>query len=204
MNQTLPETAIIENLNKGDIKAFDELYFTYHKIVFANIFKLVKKQEEAEELLQDVFIALWQNKSSINSAQCLAGWLSVVSHNKAINHLNKSIKSVLVDNNIDPLEIANFPEITETTFDIQLGLLNEAIDKLPSSKKAAFTMCKLQGKTYNEAATILGISPNTVKEHIVLATKFIKAYTSTQYPISDWQALSIIVILLCSQVVTIA
>jgi len=190
---TPTDITLIERLRAGEVKAFDELYFLYHKAVFANIFRLVKKQEEAEELLQDVFTALWQKRATINAHQSVAGWLAVVSYHKAINHLNKRIQSVLIAHHIDPAEIANLPEITEEGFNIQLQVLNEAIEKLPLKKKQAFTLCKLEGKSYEEAATILGISPNTVKDHIVMATRFIKAYAMAQYPAATWSVIAILV-----------
>jgi RNA polymerase sigma-70 factor (ECF subfamily) len=184
MKEKVTDIELIQSLNAGDAKAFDQLYFCYHKAVFANIIKLVKKQEEAEELLQDVFIALWQNRSKIDAQQSVAGWLAVVSYNKALNFLNKSIKAVLIANNVNPMEIADLPEIADPAFELQISLLNEAIEKLPLRKKQAFVLCKLEGKSYEEAAAILNISPNTIKEHIVLATKFIKSYAATKYSTS--------------------
>ena len=197
MKQSVTEIALVEKLNEGNTAAFDELYFRYHKMVFANIYKLVKKQEEAEELLQDVFVALWHNRSKIDSHQALAGWLAVVGHNKAINHLQKNIKSILIEQNIDPIEIGDFSEMPDPALDLQLGLLNEAIGKLSPVKKQAFTLCKLEGKTYAQAASILNISPNTVKEHIVLATKFIKTYVAEQYAGPSLPAAVVIVALIC-------
>jgi len=184
------ETALIQSLNNGSKNAFDQLYFQYHKIVFANIFKFVKKQEEAEELLQDVFVALWENRKKINPQQSLLGWLTIVSHNKAINHLNRSVKNVLVQNGIMPIEIADLPEVSDAQFEFQLKALEDAISQLPPRKRDAFLLCKMQGKSYEEAASILGISTNTVKEHIKGASKFLKAYITLHHPTAALSMLS--------------
>ncbi len=169
------EIELIKLLNEGDTRAFDKLYFLYHKEVFANILKFIKKEEEAEELLQDVFMGLWQNKQKINTKQSILGWLTIVSHNKAINHLNKAVKLSLIQNGILPIEIADLPEVNDPNFDLQLKSLENAINQLPTRKKKAFILCKLQGKSYEETASLLGISVNTVKEHIKTASKSIKA-----------------------------
>jgi RNA polymerase sigma-70 factor (ECF subfamily) len=182
VNQNTTDIELIKLLNQGNTLAFDALYFRYHKVIFANVLKFVKKQEEAEELLQDVFVALWQNKHKINSHQSILGWLTIVSHNKSINYLNKAVKLSLTQNGILPLEIADLPEINDPYFELQLKALEEAINQLPPKKKEVFLLCKLQGKTYEETATILGISVNTVKEHIKTASKFIKAYSTINNP----------------------
>jgi len=187
------ELSIIKELNKGSVAAFDALYYQYHKAVFANIFKLVKKQEDAEDILQEVFTTLWLKRTQIHADKQLGAWLVVVSYNLSINFLNKQIKAVLQTKQTGFEEIADYPVADEPQlFEQQLQIINEAIEQLPLRKKQAFTLCKLQGKSYEEAAGILGISSYTVKEHLSAAIKYIKEYATTQH--SSQAAWSIIML----------
>ncbi len=169
---------LIKCLQLGDVQAFNKLYYEYYKIVFANIFKLVKDQSEAEEILQDVFVALWQNKDKINASQPLLGWLIVVSYNKSINFLEKrlQIKLTATSDNL-PINQSEVINIEHEIVEQQLVIFNEAVENLPLRKRQAFILCKLEGKSYEEAANILGISSNTVKEHVHFALRLIKAYS---------------------------
>jgi RNA polymerase sigma-70 factor (ECF subfamily) len=165
-------------LQLGDPQAFNKLYYEYYKIVFSNIFKLVKNQAEAEDILQDVFVALWQNRHRIDASQPLLNWLIVVSYNKSMNFLEKSIQIELTNttNNL-PINQSEVISIDHEIVEQQLVIFNEAVENLPTRKREAFILCKLEGKTYDEAAKILGISSNTVREHVHFALKLIKDYS---------------------------
>ncbi|WP_431212046.1 RNA polymerase sigma factor [Puia sp. P3] len=72
-----------------DLTAFDEIYHQYHNAVYSNIYKLVRQEAVAEDILQEVFIALWENRRRLEPAK-VAGWLFVTSYNKSVKYLKKS------------------------------------------------------------------------------------------------------------------
>ena len=156
--------------------AFDALYHKYYNAVFANIFKLIRHQESAEDILQDVFVALWENRKKIDLERSIGGWLFVVSHNKAIKFLNKVVREKIESLEESSLSIEATPEGESVYLEYQSNLISEAIDNLPPKKRQVFTLCKLEGKTYEQAALEAGISPHTVKEYVSAASQFVKAY----------------------------
>ena len=165
--------------------AFDELYYKYNNAVFANIFKLVQHQEAAEDILQEVFATLWENRSKIDQTKSVAGWLFVISYNKSINFLQKAVREKLWYCGELPVEIAEHPESDHSQLEYQFSLINAAIENLPTQKKLVFTLCRLEGKTYEETAQLLGISAGTVKEYLNSASKFIKAYALHKYALNS-------------------
>jgi RNA polymerase sigma-70 factor (family 1) len=177
----------------GDIRAFDDLYYKYHTAVFSNIFKLVRQQEAAEDILQDVFAALWENRGKMDRERSVAGWLFVVSHNKAIKFLAKKVKEKILVQEEAAAEIAEISDIGHQQVEYQYSLINEAIENLSPQKKIVFTLCKLEGKTYEEAAQTLGISPQTVKEYVGAALKFIRAYSLSRYGLNAPVSLSFLI-----------
>jgi len=180
-------------LVRDDVGAFDDLYYKYHNAVFANIFKLIKQQEAAEDVLQDVFTALWVNRKKISREKSVAGWLFVVSYNKAIKYLHKAVREKILFNQEVGSDIAEAPTREVEQIEYQFNLINEAIENLPPQKKRVFTLCKLEGMTYEEAAGVMGISPHTVKEYVSAASKFVKAYSLNQYAIGAPLSLSALV-----------
>jgi RNA polymerase sigma factor (sigma-70 family) len=182
-------------LSRDDVRAFDALYLKYHNAVLANILKLVKQQEAAEDILQDVFAALWINRKKIDRNRPVGGWLFVVSYNKALKFLNRSVREkMLAAGDPGVLEdIAEAPETEHQQTEYQFNLINEAISNLPPQKKLVFTLCKLEGLTYEEAARIAGISTHTVKEYVSAASKFVKAYSLRQYALNAPLSLSFLI-----------
>jgi len=180
-------------LIRDDVGAFDALYHKYHNAVFANIFKLIRQQEAAEDVLQDVFTALWVNRKKIDRERSVAGWLFVVSYNKAIKYLHKAVREKILFHQETGLEIAASPDREIEQVEYQFSLINEAIENLPPQKKKVFTLCKLEGMTYEEAARVMGISPHTVKEYVSAASKFVKAYSLRQYAVGAPLSLSALI-----------
>ena len=173
--ETAENSVLLKELQQGNLRSFNALYYKYYPTVFANICRLVKKQEDAEEILQDVFITLWDKRETLDPDGSIGGWLMVVSQNKSINYLQKKVREKLhfigapTDETLPDVDIKD-------AFDIeaQLAHLDKAINNLPPKQRQAFTLCKLHHKTYGQASELLGISPYTVREYVTKAAERIK------------------------------
>lgn len=190
------EIVLIQQLSRGSISAFDALYHQYKQVVFANIIKMVKQPEAAEDLLQEVFIALWQNRHKLNKDRSVAGWLFVVSYNKAASYLKQQLKSAII---LVPEE--NYPEVIaqeepiEELYLTQLAIIEAAINQLPSRKKEVFRLCRLEGRPYEEVAMTLGISVTSVKDYLKQSTRFIREYAQGHPAATGMGTVSLIVAL---------
>ena len=175
------DSSITNEFVNGSIDAFNTLYHQYNGAVFANICKMVKQQDLAEDILQEVFLALWKNRLTFKEDQSVAGWLFVVSYNKSINCLRKAV----AEKRRAIQFLVNDTQLTEDNldglFELQIDMVNEAIDLLPERKKKAFTLCKLEGKSYAEAAQLMDVSPETIKEYLKISLKFIRNRVLNNY-----------------------
>ncbi|MFT3826593.1 MAG: sigma-70 family RNA polymerase sigma factor [Chitinophagaceae bacterium] len=171
------EIQLTAQLVRGDIAAFDTLYHQYHHAVFANILQYVHQPDIAEDILQEVFLRLWENRHSFNNT--VGGWLFTVSHNESLSYLKKTLSEKKV---LSALPAEDHEELDETLYQSRIELLNEAINTLPPFKKEVFQLCKLEGKTYNEAAALLDTSPAIIKERLRSASKLVRTYLVTRYP----------------------
>lgn len=171
----IPETALIEQLKNNSVPAFDALYKLYFRAVYANILRITREATSAEDIVQEVFIRLWEKRNTINSEQPLGNWLFVVSYNRSMNYLRSRLREKLGMQQLIPAITAAGTDDWLMT-EQQLHALEKAIDHLPPQRKKVFLLCKMQGKSYAEAADNLQISKYTVKEHIVKANDFIREY----------------------------
>lgn len=165
---------LIGRLQKDDIDAFNTLYWKYHSALYANIIRLCRDEIVAEDLLQETFLALWEKRQSLDINQEVSGWLFVVSHNKSVNYLKRKLKDSLRKSVVQQ-PIVSIDESVES-FNSQIWLLERAIEQLSPQKRRVFDLCKLQKKTYDEAAQELKISKHTVKEYLSSAMHFLKDY----------------------------
>ncbi|HTF30656.1 MAG TPA: sigma-70 family RNA polymerase sigma factor [Flavitalea sp.] len=169
------DSELVRRLQTGDVDAFDSLYHRYQKALFLNILKITRNNEVTSDILQEVFIALWEKKLSLDISHSVAGWLFVVSYNKSIAYLQKELKFSMsgLDANIEKTYVVQ--EETDLS-EIRSKLLHEAIEHLSPQKRKVFELCKIQGKSYEETARELSISKHTVKEYLVISLKYIKDY----------------------------
>ncbi len=168
---------MIVQLQSGDIKAFDCIYAKYHQALYRNILSITRNREIAEDILQEVFITLWERRSDLKKEKSLAGWLFVISFNKSVNYMKKELgrlkkRNALPLNTVDDLE--EKPNVNKEEW--RYELLQRAVKELSPQKQKAFVLCKLKGKTYKEAAEELNISKYTVKEYLSSGMSVVKNF----------------------------
>lgn len=184
MCSKLSDEKLTSALKQGAVDAFRSLYDRYNRPVYANILKIVKQPEYAEDILQEVFVALWEHRSKIHSNQSIGGWLFVVSFNKAATFLKKKLKESLdyVEEYTDYEHILLEETVNEEEYRIQLLIVEEAVNALPVRKKEVFKLCRFEGKAKEEVAAMMGISPVSVKDYLKQSNRAIKDYISLKYP----------------------
>lgn len=159
---------LVQALQSSDEKVFQELYDTYSDVVFRNIFKMLPRQQDAEDLLQSTFLKLWESRHKLSTEQTVDGWLFTTSFYLTMNKLRAIARDRLQVMGELPADIPDTsdPALVVDLYTEKLTLLQKAVNLLPTRKKQAFELCKMEGKTYKEAALALGISEETVKEHV--------------------------------------
>lgn len=173
----LTERELIILLQQDDQGALRPLYESHLKPLHYFILRIAKSKELAEDVVQDVFVKLWDNRAQIDPDQPFKTFLYTIAKRHLLNLLKRVQHETLI---LD--QIKKYTAFSEDTTDLQLDytesneLLKEAIEKLPPQCKAVFTKCKIQGMSYKHAALELGIAEGTVHAQMVKALRSIKEY----------------------------
>jgi len=175
--ETSNEIELIKRLQQSDSEAFLALYDRYHVIVYNWSLKIVKVPTYAEDIVQDVFLKIWQIRDRLNPHQSFPAFIYRICRNKAFT----LIKKITTDERLQIQIMHQLKNVVESTENRTLWheyevLLSNAVGKLPKQRQKVFKLCRQEGKSYEEVANELGISRNTVKEHMVMAVKNIKEY----------------------------
>ena len=165
----------VKRLQNDDKKAFNTLYGQYNHKIYLNALKFTKDSDTAKDIVQEVFITLWEKRQSIDPSKPLLNWIFVVSYHKSIDFLKKSLKIIPVSEDLLPYTFQLEPEESMRR-EHQWKLIERAINELSPQKRKVFEICKLQGKTYAHAAQQLQISKYTVKEYLSAAMKNVKEF----------------------------
>ena len=176
MKKTNANIELLNLLKKGDMTAFDIIYKKYCKRLYGFVIRYVKYEIDAEEIVQEVFIKIWENREKINLYSSFESYLFTISYNSTISLLRKRIHEKKYLEYIKSCQDEDFSELTDELYFNELNSKIESLlDELTPRQKEIFLLSREEGLTYNEIAKKLGISSNTVKNHIVSVLSFLKS-----------------------------
>lgn len=166
------EIRLQRELAQGKEKAFEEIFHTYFKVLAVFAKKFVEDLDIAEDLVQDVLVKLYQNRTSIQFHTSLKAFLFQSVRNKCIDHL-RSVKTK--SEHHDQIKVMNYDEqfdLNDTMVQTELEeRVFKAIGLLPDQCQHIFKMSRLEGKRNQEIANELNISKRTVETQISNALK---------------------------------
>lgn len=171
------EKEVLIRLKNNDKEAFAVLYDRYQKPLRTFIMRYIKVPVYVEDILQEVFMKIWEIRERINPELAFKAYLYRITRNAVYKFLNK----MAVNDDMIAQTVYHFkpdgpqPGLALEWKEFQQRV-DEAIRMLPPRRQQVFNLCRVQQKSYDEVSCELGISRNTVKEHMVLAMKFIAEY----------------------------
>lgn len=134
----------------------------------------------AQDIVQDVFLKIWEKRETLPDIQNFEDYLFIMARNRIISEFRKNLSRPVDISRHDALE-GNIPLPDEQlSFKQSQELVNKAVDLLPAQRKIVFQLSRTEGLSYGQIAEKLGISKNTVKEHIVKALSFLRTYLYTR------------------------
>lgn len=174
-------TTLIEGLKKGDEAAYVCLVERYHQrlCVYAN--GLIRNQQMAEDIVQNVFVQIWEKRKRLNPDFSIENYLYKSVHNKFIDQYRKGKALMALEiKYITALELA-IEENDEGHIQHMLGILSNAIHELPPKCKHIFILSKKEGLTNIEISEYLNISKKTVEGQITKAFGILREKMGTKY-----------------------
>lgn len=170
------EIEIIEKIKRGDKDLLKELVDKYKDMVFNICFGFVKNKEDAEDITQDVFFTVYKNIKDFKFESKISTWIYRIAVNRSLNHIRK-IKLSRIFNKISLKEEsedieAEIPAAEDSSADFKViteekkNIISKALNRLPSNQRVAFTLCNIEGFTYEEIAEIMGCSISAVESRI--------------------------------------
>lgn len=174
---TFNEKLLVKELMRGNNKAFRILFDTYRDDVYAYSISMLKTKVLAEEIVQDVFLKIWQHRDGLNPNLSFKSYVFTITRNLIFNLIskikyNRKLKEEVFYKSqklYNPIE----DKITEADYEM---IKSRAIEKLPPKRKIIFEMSRNEAKSYEEISKELNISLSTVKGQMSKALASIRDY----------------------------
>ena len=169
------DAEIIRRIRKGDVGQFESLFRSSYVSLVRYAKTLIKDHDTAEEIVQDLFFRLWQNKGKLNIESSLNGYLFRSVHNKCLHYIehNRVVERYAEEmfynqseSQESPSDILNYKELQEKVARI--------LERLPERCGKIFSMSRFEGLKYSEIAEKLSVSVKTVESNMGRALKEFK------------------------------
>lgn len=170
----MEEVCLIKSLKEGNREAFSILYKQYWTKVYHFCTLYLTSRERAEDVVQEVFIKIWEFRHLIKEDDHFEGFLFIITRNLIFNQFRKSL-------NEDFYKMTVLSAM-ESSYDIDEEIeaynlskyIDQLISELPERRRQIFNLSRKEYKSYKEIAVLLNISEKTVKNQISEALKFLK------------------------------
>ena len=168
------ESLLVRNLSKGNLLAFNTLYKEYSRRLFRFALGYLKSEDEAEELVQEVFTIIWEKRADLKEKLSFKSFLFTIAFNIIRKHfrtkayLEKYFRSGLID---EP----DMQTSQQVNYDSLYQYLSRLVDQMPLRRREIFKKSRFDGLSIKEIAEELNISHKTVENHLTDALKFIRS-----------------------------
>jgi len=163
-------------LKEGDRKAFTEIYQRYFKLLYIHAYKLLKDEDEASDVVHDLFEFVWSKREQLDITTKLSSYLYVAVRNKIFT---LSLRSERKTRYLDSLK--EFIEKGEFLTDIRIRerelstQIEKEINALPPQMKKVFEMSRREGRSHKDIANELGTSEHTIRTQIKKSLRILRS-----------------------------
>jgi len=184
------QKVLVEKILSGNTEEFKTIVQEYQRLVCHIVFRMIHKQEDREDICQDIFIQVYQNLGNFKFESKLSTWIARIAYNRCINYLEKK-KTPLFDD-FSPveksIETKSNNRISPDTFaehQDRSSRLQLEIDKLPVQFRTILTLYHLEEMKYHEIGEILELPEGTVKSYLFRARKLLKEKLTMKYEVEE-------------------
>jgi len=176
LNKNIFDSELVEKLRKGELEAFDAVFEKYGNRLFGFALKYLKSKEEAEGLVQDVFLKIWENRKKLKRDSSLKSYLFTISYHNICKFFKKKQLQGKLKEEIGLVIDTSVDMEKQMDFHSTLEQIEKLIEKLPQKQKAIFEKSWKEGESTHEIAEEMHLAPGTIDNHISTTLKFLRKH----------------------------
>lgn len=165
------ERVIAEAVRSGSAKAFEIVYRLYIRRLYAYCYEVIRVRQETEEVVHDVFMALWNSREAIDSSLGVGRLLFAIARRKRIDAFRRIVNSPIYEDYVEHANSISSTDAAPMEYDEFRKALFEAIGRMPRRPRQIITLSRVDGLSNDEIALRLGLSEKTVRNQLSLALR---------------------------------
>ncbi len=171
----LSEEYHLEQIKNGNIDSFEIYFKFYYRRLCIYLRTIVQDKEVIEEIVQELFIHIWENRKSIDPYDNYRSYVYVSARNRVLNYFKGEKAKIRLLENLKYITKTSENNVEQTLNEKELSLAyNKSIDELPPKCREIFVLIKFNDLTYQEASKILGLSIKTIETQMGRALRRIR------------------------------
>ncbi|WP_163717601.1 RNA polymerase sigma factor [Mangrovibacterium lignilyticum] len=174
MQTNLNENRLIDRLKRGDAIAFDTLFKIYGPKLYSFALKYLRSESESEELVQVVFVKIWENRKALKTDLSFKSYLFTIALNQIRKYFNKRAITLNYLNQLSGEDFESNKTVDSIDYASLLKRVDEIVDGFPERKKLIFQKSRKEGKSSKEIAAELEITAGAVDNQISESLKIIR------------------------------
>lgn len=176
------DTLLLELLKRGNMSAFEKVFTRYYSTLCAYARLFIRSGDVCENIVQELMLWIWENRSGLQITESLSRYLFTAARNRCLKHISHEMVERRV---LDEMHKKLHGQFESPDFYIVQELeerIQNAVARLPDSYRQAFELNRYERKTYDEIASMLGVSSKTVDYRIQQALKLLRASLKDYLP----------------------
>jgi len=171
----LTDQQLVLLLKEGDGNAYTEIFLRYNRLLVAHAYRMLADRDGALDVVQDILLALWQKRGTLQLTGSLAAYLYTATRNRIFDQIShQEIVNRYVDSAMSFVEQGRSPSDERVIEKELTALVEKEIKLLPEAMRLAFVLRKQQELSYAEVAAELGISEAAAKQQVYNAVKALR------------------------------
>ncbi|MDQ3789078.1 MAG: sigma-70 family RNA polymerase sigma factor [Actinomycetota bacterium] len=165
----LDDVTLVVRARDGDVRAYEQLVRRYQGPMFRLAVRMLASRGDAEDVVQEVFLKAWRSLARLHDEAAFVGWLYRMVTNRCLNLIRDRHATVDVD--LAQRESRAAGSRPERTVEVseQLAAVTEALQRLTGEQRACWLLREVHGRSYEEIAQAVGVTPTAVRGRIARA-----------------------------------
>ncbi len=167
---------LIRRLKKGNIEAFNQIFYAYSAKLYHFAYGYLKSKEDAEEMVQEIFSKIWDKRADIKEEYEFRSYLFSI----AFNYIKKHFRSKALINKYAESATSNINESEQTQEEVNYtslkSIVDELVNRMPEKRRIVFIKSRFEGKNAKDISEEMDISQSTVENHLNQALRFLRQH----------------------------
>jgi len=165
---------MIKGLIRDDKKSFDDLYFYYYPKLYAFSKTFLKVEDDINDILQEVFIKMWDNRKKIKDVETFNAWIFTITKNSIVTYFREKIRQEDFESRVRKMATGELVFNDNLEYKDLKEKVDQIVEQLPEKRRIIFKLSREEGLSNRDIAKKLEISVKTVEDHMLYSLRFLR------------------------------